>query len=69
MSNVYEKVGFGFVSKNPKHTPNSKLPIFTGEITINDEKTSIALWKKDNFEREAYSIQATKITVEETVST
>jgi len=62
---IYEKIGYGFVSKNPKHTPNSKLPVFTGEITINDEKTSIAMWRKDSFDKESYSIQATKAIADE----
>jgi hypothetical protein len=61
----YEKVGFGFVSKNPKHTPNSKYPMFTGDITINEEKVSIAMWRKDSYGKEGYSIQATKVTEED----
>ena len=65
MGKKYEKVGFGFVSKNPKHTPNSKYPMFTGDITINEEKVSIAMWRKDNYGKEGYSIQATKVTEEE----
>ena len=65
MSKKYEKVGFGFVSKNPKHTPNSKYPMFTGDITINEEKVSIAMWRKDSYGKEGYSIQATKVTEEE----
>jgi hypothetical protein len=51
MGKKYEKVGFGFVSKNPKHTPNSKYPMFTGDITINEEKVSIAMWRKDSYGR------------------
>ena len=27
----FEKIGYGSVKKNPKHTPNSKHPMFTGE--------------------------------------
>ena len=64
MGKKYEKVGFGFVSKNPKHTPNSKYPMFTGDITINEEKVSIAMWRKDSYGKEGYSIQATKVTEE-----
>ena len=71
MGKKYEKVGFGFVSKNPKHTPNSKYPMFTGDITIdaskimNEEKVSIAMWRKGSYGKEGYSIQATKVTEEE----
>jgi hypothetical protein len=65
MGKKYEKVGFGFVSKNPKHTPNSKYPMFTGDITINEEKVSIAMWRKDSYGKEGYSIQATKVTEED----
>ena len=65
MPKKYEKVGFGFVSKNPKHTPNSKYPMFTGDITINEEKVSIAMWRKADYGKEGFSIQATKVTDEE----
>ena len=65
MGKKYEKVGFGFVSKNPKHTPNSKYPMFTGDITINEEKVSIAMWRKADYGKEGFSIQATKVTDEE----
>ena len=64
MAKKYEKIGYGFVSKNPKHTPNSKYPMFTGDITINDEKVNIAMWRKDDYGKEAFSIQATKVTDE-----
>ena len=65
MAKKYEKVGFGFVSKNPKHTPNSKHPMFTGDVTINDEKVSIAMWRKVNYGKEGLSIQATRVTEED----
>ena len=65
MAKKYEKVGFGFVSKNPKHTPNSKHPMFTGDVTINDEKVSIAMWRKVNYGKEGFSIQATRVTEED----
>ena len=65
MSRKYEKVGHGFVNKNPKHTPNSKHPMFTGDLTINDEKVSIAMWRKISYGKEGFSIQATKVTEEE----
>ena len=65
MGKKYEKVGFGFVSKNPKHTPNSKYPMFTGTMTINEEKVSIAMWRKVDYGKEGFSIQATKVTEEE----
>ena len=45
----YEKIGYGFVSKNPKHTPNSKQPMFTGELNINEEKVSIAMLRKIDY--------------------
>ena len=61
---VNEKVGYGFVSKNPKHTPNSKQPMFTGELNINKDKVSIAMWRKINYGKEAFTIQATKVTEE-----
>mgnify|MGYP003135226920 CR=1 FL=1 len=62
----YEKIGYGFVSKNPKHTPNSKQPMFTGELNIETmgEKVSIAMWRKTDYGKEAFSIQATKVTEE-----
>ena len=60
----YEKVGSGYANKNPKHTPNSKHPMFTGELTINEEKVNIALWKNENYGKESFSIQATKVTDE-----
>ena len=60
----YEKVGSGYATKNPKHTPNSKHPMFTGELTINEEKVSIALWRNESYGKESFSIQATKVTDE-----
>ena len=60
----FEKVGYGFVSKNPKHTPNSKQPMFTGELNINEEKVGIAMWRKTDYGKEAFTIQATKVTEE-----
>ena len=62
----FEKIGYGFVSKNPKHTPNSKQPMFTGELTLEamDKKVSIAMWRKVNYGKEAFTIQATKVTEE-----
>ena len=45
----FEKIGYGFVSKNPKHTPNSKQPMFTGELNINEEKVGIAMWRKTEY--------------------
>ena len=60
----FEKIGYGFVSKNPKHTPNSKQPMFTGELNINKDKVSIAMWRKINYGKEAFTIQATKVVEE-----
>jgi len=60
----YEKVGSGYANKNPKHTPNSRQPMFTGELNINKEKVSIAMWRKVDYGKEAFTIQATKITEE-----
>ena len=60
----YAKVGSGYANKNPKHTPNSKHPMFTGELTINEEKVSIALWRNESYGKESFSIQATKVTDE-----
>jgi len=64
MGKKYEKIGSGFASKNPKHTPNSKHPMFTGELTINEEKINIALWRNESYGKESFSIQATKVTDE-----
>ena len=66
----YEKVGYGFVSKNPKHTPNSKQPMFTGELNLDGDyiggkdKVNIAMWRKIDYGKEAFTIQATKETDE-----
>ena len=60
----YEKVGAGFVNKNPKHTPNSKQPMFIGDITIKDEKLSLAMWRNTNYGKESFTVQATKVTEE-----
>ena len=60
----YEKIGSGYANKNPKHTPNSKHPMFTGELTINEEKVNIALWRNESYGKESFSIQATKVTDE-----
>lgn len=57
----YEKVGTGFVNKNPKHTPNSKHPMFTGEITIDSEKINIAMWRNLSYGKESFSIQLTRV--------
>tara|TARA_R100000808_G_C2101915_1_gene118727 strand:+ start:151 stop:348 length:198 start_codon:yes stop_codon:yes gene_type:complete len=65
MAKKYEKIGYGFVSKNPKHTPNSKYPMFTGDVVINDEKINLAMWRKADYGKEAFSIQATRVTEEE----
>ena len=60
----YNKIGYGFVSKNLKHTPNSKQPMFTGELNINEEKVNIAMWRKTDYGKEAFTIQATRVTEE-----
>ena len=62
----FEKVGYGFVSKNPKHTPNSKQPMFTGELPLEamGKKVSIAMWRKVNYGKEAFTIQATQVAEE-----
>ena len=64
MGKKYEKVGAGFVNKNPKHTPNSKQPMFIGDITIKDEKLSLAMWRNTNYGKESFTIQATRVTEE-----
>tara|TARA_R100000049_G_C1857629_1_gene22409 strand:+ start:216 stop:425 length:210 start_codon:yes stop_codon:yes gene_type:complete len=66
----YEKIGYGFVRKNPKHTPNSKQPMFTGELNLNGDyigakdKVSIAMWRKVDYGKESFTVQATKETDE-----
>ena len=60
----FEKVGSGFVNKNPKHTPNSKQPMFIGDITINQEKLSLAMWRNTNYGKESFTVQATKVSEE-----
>ena len=60
----FEKIGYGFVSKNPKHTPNSKQPMFTGELNINEEKIGIAMWRKTDYGKAAFTIHATKVSEE-----
>ena len=66
----YEKIGYGFVKKNSKHTPNSKQPMFTGELNLNGDyigakdKVSIAMWRKVDYGKESFTIQATKETDE-----
>ena len=70
MKKKYEKVGYGFVSKNPKHTPNSKQPMFTGELNLDGDyiggkdKVSIAMWRKTDYGKESFTIQATKEAIE-----
>ena len=70
MGKKYEKVGAGFVNKNPKHTPNSKQPMFTGELNLNGDyigakdKVSIAMWRNISYGKESFSIQATRVTEE-----
>ena len=62
----YEKIGHGFINKNPKHTPNSKQPMFIGELNIDGDyvggkdKVSLAMWRKVNYGKEGFSISATK---------
>ena len=60
----FEKVGSGFVNKNPKHTPNSKQPMFIGDRTINQEKLSLAMWRNTNYGKESFTVQATKVSEE-----
>ena len=64
MAKKYEKVGSGFINKNPKHSPNSKQPMLIGEITIKNEKLSLAMWRNVNYGKESFTIQATKVTEE-----
>ena len=56
----YEKIGSGYANKNPKHTPNSKHPMFTGELTINEEKVSIALWRNESYGKESFPFRLQK---------
>ena len=66
----YDKIGHGFVSKNPKHTPNSKQPMFIGELNLDGDyiaskdKVSIAMWRKTDYGKEAFTVQATKVSEE-----
>jgi len=66
----FEKIGYGSVKKNPKHTPNSKHPMFIGELTINgdyvgaNDKVNIAMWRKIDYGKESFTIQATKVVEE-----
>ena len=57
---IYTKVGYGYASKHPKYDPNAKYPMFTGSVTVNDEKLSIALWRQIKYGKEAFSIQFTR---------
>ena len=63
----YEKIGNGFVNKNSKHTPNSKQPMFIGELTLDGDyiggkdTVSIAMWRQTNYGKEGFSISATKV--------
>ena len=56
----YTKVGHGWASKHPKYDPNKKYPMFTGDITVNKKKLQIALWRKIEYGKEAFTIQITK---------
>ena len=60
----YEKIGYGFINKNPKHTPNSKQPMFIGDITINKEKLNLAMWRNTNYGKESFTVQATRVSEE-----
>ena len=60
----YIKVGTGIVSKNKYHKPNSKLPLMTGTILLEEdvnpqEPIKIAMWRS-NDGKEAYGIQLTR---------
>ena len=57
---TYVKVGHGYAAKHPNWDPNSKLPMFTGKVTINEEELSIALWRKEKYGKETFSIQFTR---------
>lgn len=57
---TYTKVGHGYATKHPKWDANSKLPMFTGNVTVNDEELKIALWRKTNYGKESFSIQITR---------
>lgn len=63
----YDKIGHGFVNKNPKHTPNSKQPMFIGELSLDGDyiaskdKVSIAMWRKEDYGKESFTVQATKV--------
>ena len=56
----YTKVGHGYASKHPKYDPNAKYPMFTGNVTINDEPLSIALWRQVKYGKESFTIQFTR---------
>ena len=56
----YTKVGHGWASKHPKYDPNKKYPMFTGDITVDKKKLQIALWRKVEYGKEAFTIQITK---------
>tara|TARA_Y100000296_G_C5092904_1_gene215829 strand:- start:591 stop:848 length:258 start_codon:yes stop_codon:yes gene_type:complete len=57
---TYTKVGYGYASKHPQYDPNAKFPMFTGPVTVNDEKLSIALWRQTKYGKESFSIQFTR---------
>jgi hypothetical protein len=56
----FKKVGIGYANKNIKYNPNSKAPMFTGEVTINNQKLNIALWRNVNYGKESLNIQFTE---------
>ena len=45
---------------HPKWEPNSKLPMFTGKVTVNEKELSIALWRQEKYGKESFSIQFTR---------
>ena len=57
---TYTKVGHGYAAKNSNWEPESKHPMFTGRVTINNEELSIALWRQTKYGKESFSIQLTR---------
>ena len=62
-SNSFPDVGVELVS-DVGFINKTAVEMFTGELTINEEKINIALWRNESYGKESFSIQATKVTDE-----
>ena len=62
----WKKVANGWLNKNTKSNPQNNLPMFSGSVKFNEDvltgdEVNMALWRKVEYGKESFTIQATRV--------